>query len=148
MDNGRLRALVEPREFGRCCQASVPARDGAIALLGDDLELKEECVVAWGRSWGTLSVIRRLSPFDGVPLKRSNAPLTSAACRVGGGGRLIAEMILSWVGVSVSDLIESGVPAFEGESFVGEMDLARSAQIEQLAPQKVREILDDNFQLC
>jgi len=48
----------------------------------------------------------------------------------------------------VSDLIESGVPAFEGESFVGEMDLARSAQIEQLAPQKVREILDDNFQVC
>jgi len=89
-----------------------------------------------------------LSPFDGVPLKRSNAPLTSAACRVDGGGRLIAEVTLSWVGVSVSDLIESGVPAFEGESFVGEMDLARSAQIEQLAPQKVRETLDDNFQVC
>ena len=42
--------------------------------------------------------------------------------------------MLSWVGVSVSDLIEPGVPAFEGESFVGEMDLARSAQMKQSAP--------------
>lgn len=48
----------------------------------------------------------------------------------------------------MSDLIESGVPAFEGESFVGEMDLARSAQIKQLAPNKVREILDDVFHIC
>ena len=34
------------------------------------------------------------------------------------------------------DLIEPGVPAFEGESFVGEMDLARSAQVNQLAPKR------------
>jgi len=39
IDSGRLRALVEPRDVGRCCQDSVPARDGAIAALEDDLEL-------------------------------------------------------------------------------------------------------------
>ena len=37
-------------------------------------------------------------------------------------------ILFSCVGVSVKDLIEPGVPVLEGESFVGEMDLARSAQ--------------------
>jgi len=36
-------------------------------------------------------------------------------------------MIFSWVGVSIRARIEPGVPAVEGESFVGERDLARSA---------------------
>lgn len=40
----------------------------------------------------------------------------------------------------MSDRIEPGVPALEGESFVGEIDLARSIQIKRLAPKKVGEI--------
>lgn len=44
------------------------------------------------------------------------------------------------------DLIEPGVPAFEGESFVGEMDLARSVQVEQLAPKGVHKALEDYLQ--
>lgn len=34
--------------------------------------------------------------------------------------------MLSWAGVSTDDLIEPGVLVLEGESLVGEMDLARS----------------------
>lgn len=38
IDNGRLRAPVEPRDVGRCCQDTEPARDGAIAALGEMLD--------------------------------------------------------------------------------------------------------------
>ena len=34
-DRGRPVGTVEPRDEGRCCHESVPARDGATAALGD-----------------------------------------------------------------------------------------------------------------
>lgn len=39
MDNGRLLEPVDPRDEGRCCQESVPAREGAIAALGEGVEI-------------------------------------------------------------------------------------------------------------
>ena len=39
IESGRLFALVEPLEVGRCCHESVPERDG-IAALGVGLDLR------------------------------------------------------------------------------------------------------------
>ena len=39
MDNGRLLEPVDPRDEGRCCHERVPAREGAIAALGDGVEI-------------------------------------------------------------------------------------------------------------
>lgn len=38
IDKGLLRTPVDPRDIGRCCQESVPARDRGIEALGDVLE--------------------------------------------------------------------------------------------------------------
>ena len=39
MDNGRLLGPIDPRDEGRCCHESVPAREGAIAALGEGVEV-------------------------------------------------------------------------------------------------------------
>lgn len=39
IDNGRLLDPVDPREEGRCCHESVPAREGAIAALGEGVDI-------------------------------------------------------------------------------------------------------------
>ena len=39
MDNGRLLEPVDPRDEGRCCHERVPAREGAIAVLGEGVEI-------------------------------------------------------------------------------------------------------------
>lgn len=38
MDNGRLLGPIDPRDEGRCCHERVPAREGAIAALGEGVE--------------------------------------------------------------------------------------------------------------
>ena len=38
IDNGRPFGPVDPREVGRCCHESVPARARGIAALGDAVE--------------------------------------------------------------------------------------------------------------
>ena len=38
-DNGRLLDPVDPREEGRCCHESVPAREGAIAALEEGVDI-------------------------------------------------------------------------------------------------------------
>lgn len=39
MDNGRLLEPVDPRDEGRCCHERVPARERAIATLGEGVEI-------------------------------------------------------------------------------------------------------------
>ena len=39
MDNGRLLEPADPRDEGRCCHERVPAREGAIAVLGEGVEM-------------------------------------------------------------------------------------------------------------
>lgn len=128
MDNGRVRAPVEPREVGRCCHDNVGVRDSDVAAPGDDFERGAGLADSSARSGDNIASSKG-SPalVDGTPFKRFRASSRFSSRDTGGRGKSDVDGTIFWlVGVSAIDRIEAGVLEFEGGSLVGDSDLARS----------------------
>lgn len=128
IDNGRVRAPVEPREVGRCCHDKVGVRDSGIAMLGDGLEGDFGPAAICGRS-GDIIAPFSCSPgvVDGAPFKRCRASCLFSSQDSRGRSKSGVDVTLLWlVGPSAIERIEAGVLVFDEGSFVGDSDLARS----------------------
>ena len=117
-DNGRLLGPVDPRDEGRCCHESVPAREGAIAALGEGVEIFRGFGGGCGSSRGKASELRSLILLG--------PPLVSSGRWLGGGWKDMVLEKSSWLDMPVPERMELGVPACEDWSLVGEIDRARS----------------------
>ena len=127
MDNGRLLEPVDPRDEGRCCHESVPAREGAIAALGEGVEIVGGLNGGCGSSRGRVSDPRSLTLVGAPSALRETS---SGPEEPDGGGWKDGGLEKSfWLDISVSERLELGVPALEDVFLVGEIDLARSVRL-------------------
>ncbi len=127
MDNGRLLEPVDPRDEGRCCHESVPAREGAIAALGEGAEIVGGLNGGCGSSRGRVSDPRSLT-LAGAP--SALRAISSGPEGPDGGGWKDGVLEKSfWLHISISERLELGEPALEDVFLVGEIDLARSVRL-------------------
>ena len=119
-DSGRLLEPVEPRDEGRCCHESVPAREGGNVALESGWEVDWGCDGGCGSSRCKASDPRAPFVMRGVSSKPEE-PIDDDWRN----GALEKSCSLD---ISIPECIEPGVPKLEGGSLVGEIDLARSEQ--------------------
>ena len=122
--SGRVRAPVVSREDGRCCHESVPAREGAIAALGevDDSVCGFEGACGVSRDAALASWALMLG---GAPLALRGASSRPELPKDGGWQFGVFEK-LSCMDILLFERTEPGVPALEEVSLIGDSDLARS----------------------
>ena len=126
-DNGRPLAPAEPREVGRCCHDSVPVRPNELELDCD----ADVVGLSVGRSTPSNNRFLALGTYctGSGPLPAFEAIFKLEFSRVGsdsGNCSLDVCIFRDNLGDSLVAYTEDGVLMFEGESFVGDIDLARS----------------------
>lgn len=119
-DNGRLLEPVDPRDEGRRCHGSVPAREGVNAVLGTGWEVDWGCDGGCGSSRCKASDPR--APFVLRDMSSKSEELIDGGWK---NGALEKSCSLD---ISFAECMEPGVPKLEGASLVGEIDLARSVR--------------------
>lgn len=125
-DSGRGLAPADPREVGRCCHERVLDLEGSIDVLG---VLVGEVVVCDGGCGRFRGASERFSLKD-LSFEVLEMSFEDTSLNEGLGGSNITGDLVSSSGIVLStmDLTEVGVPMFDDESLVGEIDLARSAR--------------------
>ena len=126
IDDGRLLEAVGPRDVGRCCHERVPAREGAVATLGEGVGCIRGFDVGCGSSRGTVNPPSMISV--GAPFVSQG---TTSGLEGPDSGRWKDEALekFSWMDISFPELMELGVPVLENVSLMGEIDLARSVPL-------------------
>lgn len=115
---GRLRVLVEPREVGRCCHDNVPVREIVLEDTGDGVDVEGAGTALeriGNRSKPERAFALLFTPADptlGEGLARGTAADIGVKCER--------------VGVFAIERSELGVPTFDVDSFVGDIDRACS----------------------
>lgn len=129
IDSGRLRGRSEDCEFGRRCHESVEFLEGGMTLEGEAFMEETRFRPAISLSISIGAVFSFVGEIE-VPVNRSIASSTNMSRRTSesscpGSGSILGDTVCDKVLACSADTLDV-VGVFEGEDFVGEIDLARS----------------------